>query len=84
MLGHAVNGDLVRKFFAAASANERQVGRIAIVLAVLVDTAEHLSPGSVGLHARSESQDSACGRVDIQYVAVFINNDHAIVDVAQD
>ena len=84
LLGHPVDRNLVAELLAVTRPHQRQVGRVAIILAICVDATEHLRPRGVGLEPRSEAQDRAGRRIDIEHVAMLVDDDDAVVDVAQD
>ena len=84
LLGCPVDRNLVAVFLAIAGSHQRQVGRVAVILSVGIDATEHLGPRGVRLNARAEAQDRARCRVDIEYVAVLVDDDHTVVDIAQD
>ena len=83
LFGDSIQGDLVRKLLAVTRTDQWQVCGVTIVVAIFVDAAERLFPTGVGLHARAQRQNRARGWIDIHYMAVFVDDDHTIVDVPE-
>ncbi len=83
LFGHPEDRNLVGELLAAARPDERQIRRVFVIVAVLVDAAESLLPGRVRLRTRAEGENRARGRVDVENMAMAVDDDDAIVDVPE-